>query len=197
MVDIQALVNKGITQAAFKYKANAEKFMQVWEKKGYHVEYMKSSGPVVDDTERCPSAYYVIADKETPEPMSKKDQKMIAEYERLERWERNDPRGYWLGHIKPRLIKHKKHVDPEIYQLIIELNDNNLFTLESCAGHGKDDPGILFFKRTMFDGTKARAIMKKHGLTGIYREEKPYISSDGVRYIIYRFNAIGKPKRRR
>ena len=129
--------------------------------------------------------------------MSKKDLKEIAEYERLERWERNDPRGYWDRYGKPRLIKHKKDVDPEIYQLIIELNDNNLFTIESCAGHAKDDPGILFFKRTMFDGNKARAIMKKHGLTGITREEKPYISSDGVRYIIYRFNPLGKPQRRR
>jgi len=194
MVDIQALVNKGSTQAAFKYKANAEKFMQAWQKKGYYVEYMRSSGPVVDDKERCPTAYYVMAEKEAPKPLSKKDLKEIAEYERLERLQRTDPGSYWRTHVKPRMIKHKSEIDPEIYNLVIELNENNQFTSSSCAGHG-NDRGHLFISSKTYNGNITRNLMKKYGLTGITRE-KIYTTSEGDRYEVYEFDPIRKPKRR-
>jgi len=194
MKTIQQLVDGGSTQAAFKYKANAEKFINAWKKKGYYVEYLRSSGPVVDDNKYCATAYYVIAEKEAPKPLSKKDKKEIKEMERLDHLQQTDPGYYWRSHVKPRMIRHKSEIDPEIYNLVIELNDNNQFTSSSCAGHGKER-GHLFISSKTFNGNIIRALLKKYDLKGITRE-KTYVSSEGDRYEVYEFDPIGKPKKR-
>jgi hypothetical protein len=194
MKTIQQLVDGGSTHAAFKYKANAEKFINAWKKKGYYVDYLRSSGPVVDDDKYCPTAYYVIAEKEAPKPLSKKDEKEIKEMERLVHLQKTDPRSYWRTHVKPSMIKHKSDFDPEIYNLVIELNDNDQFTSSSCAGHGKDR-GHLFISSKKFNGTIIRTLMKKYGLTGITRG-KTYVTPHEDRYEVYEFDPLGKPKKR-
>jgi hypothetical protein len=195
MKTIDQLVKGGSTQAAFKYKANAEKFIRAWEKKGYHVGWLRSSGPVVDADERVPNAYYVIAEKEAPKPFTKHEQREIAEYERLEKLSKSDPRKYWLTYVKPALSARNSQIDPEIKALVFELNENNQFTTSSCAGHG-NGRGHVFIRRRMFNGNLVRVIMKKHGLTGITRDRKDYVSNDGERHAVYEFDPMGKPKRR-
>lgn len=194
MKTIQQLVDGGYKEAAFKYKANAIKFLNAWQKKGYYVSWLKSSGPTVDAEGHCPSAYYCIAEKTAPKPLTKKQQKFSDEWDRIYELSKNNPKKYWQTIVKPRLAK-RGTVDPEIRALVFELNENGLYTIESCAGHGKER-GILFFRKKGFDGYKAREIMKKHGITGIARDEEDYISSEGEHNLIYTFNPVGKPKRR-
>jgi hypothetical protein len=59
---IKSLVAKGYTQGAFRNKSNALKFKREWEKKGYKVGYLRSSGKVVEGGWQD-KAYYMIADK--------------------------------------------------------------------------------------------------------------------------------------
>ena len=189
-MDIPTLVNKGYKEAAFKYKRNADKFMSAWRKKGYYCESLTSSGSVVD-LEGQPyvrNAYYCICQKEAPK-FTKKEERYFAEINRLEDLAINHPKKYWESTKKQFMI----HGDPEIRDLIIELNNNNQFTYESCAGHSKKDRGIIFFDARNLDGWKVRAIMQKHGLKNITRE-RSYPSGFGVPTIIYRFDPVGKAK---
>ena len=67
MVSVESLVKKGYKQAAFSYKWNAEKFRNLWHKKGYKTEMFRSSGPTVEfPKEHVTNAYYVVAKKLVP-----------------------------------------------------------------------------------------------------------------------------------
>jgi len=61
-VDVKGLVKKGYTEAAFRYKSNANKFATEWKDKGYEVGELRSSGAVVEGGGKH-NAYYVIAEK--------------------------------------------------------------------------------------------------------------------------------------
>jgi len=189
MTDIQTLVNQGYTQAAFKYKANAVKFLNAWKKKGYYISWLRSSGRVVDSDEHAWGAYYCIAEKNAPPPLSKKDERMIDEMERLDQLRKSNPRKYWETIVKPRL---RGEIDPEIKSFVIELNNNDQFTTSSCAGHG-NEKGHVFIGIPRFNGNLVRAIMKKHGLTGIERKSN-YVTPEGDRYAVYEFNPVGRRK---
>ena len=192
-MDIQTLVNKGYKQAAFKYKRNAQAFIGAWTKKGYKdCGWMFSSGPVVD-VEGQPyvqDAYYCICSKDAPKPLTAKQEKVYAEFERNDKLAKEDPLKFWNTVIKPKVLKD---IDPEIRDLIVDLNNNHQFTIESCAGHGKNDHGRLFFDGRKLDGWKVREIMTKHGLTGIQKRER-YLKDRKFPIVVYEFNPIGKVK---
>jgi len=59
---ISLLVNRGYKQAAFRVKANAEKFIKAWKKKGYDYRWVRSSGQVIEGGYQR-NAYYVIVGK--------------------------------------------------------------------------------------------------------------------------------------
>jgi len=59
---ITKLVNEGYTEAAFKKKTNADLFKKQWEKKGYVVRHLVSSGAVVEGGGKK-NAHYMIATK--------------------------------------------------------------------------------------------------------------------------------------
>jgi len=190
MKTIQELIEKGLTQAAFKYKANAAKFARAWEKKGYYISYIRSSGPVVDAEERVLNAYYVMAEKESPEPYTAKQLKEIERYKEMDRLHKANPVAYYQKYIKPYMTK-KGVLDPAIRDLVLELNENNQFTTSSCSGHG-NKRGHLFIWKNTFNGNLVRAIFKKYGLTGITRDAKDYVTNEGDRYVVYEFDPLSK-----
>ena len=58
---IALLVKRGYKQAAFRSKTNAEAFAAAWRGKGYVVEGLRSTGPVVETGKIVRKAYYVVA----------------------------------------------------------------------------------------------------------------------------------------
>jgi hypothetical protein len=189
---IGELAKQGYTQAAFKYKRNADAFIAAWQKKGYKdCGWMFSSGPVVDveGQPRVMDAYYCICAKEAPKPLTKKQQNYYMEQERLDRLAKENPRKYWDTIIKPRILKE---IDPEVRALVIDLNEHNQFTISSCAGHG-NARGHIIFEGQNLDGWKVREIMVKHGLTGIKKTDR-YLQDRKYPRIIYEFDPIGKVK---
>lgn len=62
---IALLIRRGYKQAAFRIKANANKFAAGWKRKGYKARGLRSSGPVVEGGHRTDAgkAYYVIVSK--------------------------------------------------------------------------------------------------------------------------------------
>jgi hypothetical protein len=193
MKTIQQLVDGGYTQAAFKYKANANKFIDAWKRKGYYCEWLFSSGAVTDvaGQPHVRDAYYCICTKKPPKPPTAKERRWYAEQEKTENLIKNNPRAYWEEYAKKRVMKH---ADPEIKELVLDLNRYNQFTTDSCAGHG-NEPGSIFFDGRNLDGWKVREIMKKHGLTGIRKRER-YLMERKYPVVVYEFDPVGKPKRR-
>lgn len=59
---INKLVKNNYKQAAFSNKENADYFARAWSKRGYTVQYIRSSGPTVEGTLRR-KAYYCVAQK--------------------------------------------------------------------------------------------------------------------------------------
>jgi len=84
------------------------------------------------------------------------------------------------------IIGRSEGIDPEIVDVIIDLNKNGYKTLESCAGHkyGRmGDDGVILFN--MWIGkhqNKIISIMEKHGLIikKIYLKWSPAIYFEGI-----------------
>ncbi len=83
-------------------------------------------------------------------------------------WGYNDSEMVW-NRIKSEILPE---VDIEIRKLIIDLNTNKVYTVESCSGHGTE-PGKLWLVKNTFDQAKFMNIMKKHGMSNIRRGSQP------------------------
>jgi hypothetical protein len=83
-------------------------------------------------------------------------------------WGRNDPAVLW----KQRRSEILNGVDTEIRELIRDLNDNGIYTVESCSGH-KTQPGIIWLSKHTFSQQKFAGIMKKHGMSNVRRRSQP------------------------
>lgn len=85
-------------------------------------------------------------------------------------WVRNEPEVLWNKYKASGVMKH---IDKDIRALVRELNDNNIYTVESCSGHGKE-PGQLWIRKENFSATVFKRIMKKHGMKNIRRGTQPF-----------------------
>lgn len=79
MPSVSNLVQRGMTQAAFRRKSNALAFQQAWRKKGYKVGTLRSSGPTVEGGYKR-NAYYVIAEKRKQRMNSKPKRRRQSNY---------------------------------------------------------------------------------------------------------------------
>jgi len=104
--------------------------------------------------------------------------------------------------IPPKSKFRGLRLDPEIVDLIIELNEAGYFTLSSCAGHhgkgrGKMRGYIAFHQHD--DKARIIRILKAYGLTDIRIEDQFYEGDAGYGYIRciatwVSFAPIGEPK---
>lgn len=186
------LVKKGITFAYFKFGKNAEEFARLWTQNGLICEIEianRDSRGIIDPP----------ADVDNPEDpyrkraylcacFTKAEVKQYKEAERRIRMAETQPEKYWRMRVREGVMKH---IDPEIRQLIKELNEQGLYTMESCAGHGKSDPGTILFLQKNPDCNKIRRILLKHGLTGLKKDSQP---SDSQK-VVYEFDPIGKRRK--
>jgi hypothetical protein len=86
--------------------------------------------------------------------------------------------------------------DPEIRAVIADLNDNRLYTVDSCSGHKESkDPWydkkgrIHIASRFVKDEKKVVQILRKHGLKNIHEMSRTH---PDIR--AYEFNAVGMGK---
>jgi len=62
--EIQELINKGYTQAAFSKKSNADKFIKMWkeQKDVKDSRIVRTNGPTIEEPNKKVNAYYVMID---------------------------------------------------------------------------------------------------------------------------------------
>jgi len=195
----EQLVKKGTSFAYFRFRRNAEEFARLWKQRGRRCSPIEltTRGYIIDppadvehpETPYTKQAYLCVC-------YTKAEDKKHREWDRLIRMAEKQPKKYWQHQLRTGIMKH---IDPEVRELVRELNNRGFYTVESCAGHpgeyGRDperNKGRIFFKQDNIDYREVRAILVKYGLTGLKREK----NTGGIRGYYYEFDPIGKPRRR-
>lgn len=179
------LVRKGTDSGYFKFKKNADEFTRLWTQKSRVCGIERTNGNVIDlPGQPYHKRVYFCA------CFTKAERRYFDKMDKLLEMSEKQPRKYWQYQLRQGVMKH---IDPEIRQLITELNAKGLYTVDSCAGHPGEHPhavGMIFFKKRNPDCRKIREILMKYGLTGLKRGKQP---SDRLT-IYYEFDPIGKPR---